>query len=285
MVLSRAIVRDTVSTDEAASKIGYVTMGMAVVPMVAPAIGGLLDELYGWQASFVLTLAFGILAFAVIFLDLGETNRRKSTSLVSQFGDYPQLFRSRRFWGYTITAAFTSGTFFAFLGGGPYVATEMMGLRPSEYGLYFGLISVGYMFGNFLTGRFSRRVGIDRMMLAGNVLSAVGMIGALLLFHFGLDHALSLFGPAALVGLGNGMTLPNATVGIVSVRPHLAGSASGLGGSMQIGGGAALSMIAGALLAPGTGPFPLIWVMLLSSIGAVAATLYVMHVARSAGEI
>src|SRR5690606_10697078 len=40
MVLSRAIVRDMVGTDEAASKIGYITMGMAVVPMAAPAIGG-----------------------------------------------------------------------------------------------------------------------------------------------------------------------------------------------------------------------------------------------------
>ena len=40
MVLSRAIVRDTVPQDQAASMIGYVTMGMAVVPMLGPAIGG-----------------------------------------------------------------------------------------------------------------------------------------------------------------------------------------------------------------------------------------------------
>lgn len=285
MVLSRAIVRDTVSTDEAASKIGYVTMGMAVVPMVAPAIGGVLDEIYGWQAAFALTLGFGAIAFVIIFLDLGETNRRKSASLLDQVSGYPQLLGSRRFWGYAATAAFTSGTFFAFLGGGPYVATEMMGLSPSGYGFYFGLISVGYMAGNFLTGRFSRRVGINPMMLAGNVFSVLGMTAALLLFASGHDHALSLFGPAALVGLGNGMTLPNATVGMVSVRPHLAGSASGLGGALQIGGGAALSMVAGALLAPDTGPYPLIWMMLLSSIAGVAATLYVMHVARSAGEL
>lgn len=47
MVLGRAIVRDTVDTDEAASRIGYITMGMALVPMVAPMIGGLLDEIHG----------------------------------------------------------------------------------------------------------------------------------------------------------------------------------------------------------------------------------------------
>src|SRR5690554_911819 len=73
MVLSRAIVRDTVSTDEAASRIGYITMGMSVVPMIGPFVGGLLDEYYGWQASFLLILMFGTLAFAIIYLDLGET--------------------------------------------------------------------------------------------------------------------------------------------------------------------------------------------------------------------
>jgi hypothetical protein len=50
------------------------------------------------------------------------------------------------------------------------------------------------------------------------------------------------------VGLGNGMVLPNATSGMLSVRPHLAGTASGLGGAIMLGGGAALSALAGALL-------------------------------------
>ena len=39
MVLSRAVVRDLYPPNEAASRIGYVTMGMALVPMIAPAIG------------------------------------------------------------------------------------------------------------------------------------------------------------------------------------------------------------------------------------------------------
>jgi len=52
MVLSRAIVRDMVPQDQAASMMAYVTMGMAVVPMISPAIGGVLDQTFGWQANF-----------------------------------------------------------------------------------------------------------------------------------------------------------------------------------------------------------------------------------------
>ncbi len=285
MVLSRAIIRDTVDADSAASRIGYVTMGMTLVPMIGPFIGGFLDELYGWQATFYLALAFGVFSFVVVYLDLGETNDRRTSSMLAQLKSYPELFSARRFWGYTATAAFASGAFFAFLGGGPYVATQILHLTPSQYGTYFILISIGYMIGNFSSGRFSRQIGLNRMMLAGNVIASCGMLLSLFLFSMGYMHPLSLFGPSLLLGMGNGMTLPNANAGIVSVRPHLAGSASGLGGALQIGGGAALSVLAGLLLTPDSGPYPLIWIMLSASSLGIVASLYVMHVARQRGDI
>ena len=285
IVLSRAIVRDTVHADLAASRIGYITMGMAVAPMLAPIAGGFLDELYGWQSTFLLTLAFGILSFTVVFFDLGETNKRPSSNIRAQFATYPELFVSRRFWGYTLTASFTSGAFFAFLGGAPYVATEMLGLSPSGYGIYFAVISFGYMAGNFISGRFSARIGINRMLLIGNLVAVLGMALSIFLFWKGYFHPLTLFGCTAFTGLGNGITLPNANAGIVSVKPHLAGSASGLGGSLQIGGGAVLAAFTGTLLSAESGPYPLLWVMLISSVLGVLSTLYIMHVARTAGEL
>ncbi len=275
MVLSRAIVRDTVDASEAASRMGYITMGMALVPMIGPMIGGFLDEIYGWKAAFLLTLAFGAVTMVVVYSDLGETNKRRSSGLAAQFATYPALLRSPLFWGCSLTAAFTSGAFFAFIGGGPLVATDMLGLAPSGYGVYFGIISAGYLVGNFLSGRFSGRVGINRMMLAGGAIASTGVVLSLSLFAMGLHHPLSLFGPALFLGIGNGITLPNANAGIVSVRPDLAGSASGLGGALQIGGGALLSVLAGALLAPDSGPYPLLWVMLFSSSAAILTALFV----------
>src|SRR5690606_10711277 len=76
-VLARAGVRDPVGTTEAASQLGYITMGTAVVPMIGPTIGGFLDELYGWQASFWLILGFGVVSFLFAWFDLPETNRHR----------------------------------------------------------------------------------------------------------------------------------------------------------------------------------------------------------------
>mgnify|MGYP000974175294 CR=1 FL=1 len=72
MVLSRAVVRDMVADDEAASMIGYVTMGMSLVPMIGPVIGGVLDEAFGWKANFGLLLGLGVIVLGLTWADLGE---------------------------------------------------------------------------------------------------------------------------------------------------------------------------------------------------------------------
>lgn len=279
IVLSRAVVRDTVEhIDDAASRIGYVTMGMAMVPMVAPTIGGFLDEIQGWQATFWFAALFGIFGLVLVYFDLGETNKSPASNMMEQVRSYPQLFQSRRFWGYTLTAAFSSGCFFAFLGGGPFIATEFLHMSPSGYGIYFGLVALGYMFGNYLSGRFSRMVGTTKMMMSGCLIVVAGIAFSIVLFNTGYIHPLSLFLPAGIIGIGNGMTLPNATAGMVSIRPRLAGAASGLGGTLQLGGGALMALLAAAVLNADSGPNPLLYVMMLSAVLAVATAAYVILV-------
>ncbi|MHC0053862.1 multidrug effflux MFS transporter [Actibacterium sp. D379-3] len=285
MVLSRAVVRDMVPQAEAASMIGYVTMGMSMVPMVSPAIGGVLDEAFGWKANFAVLLLAGSALLALIWADLGETAPRRKTSLIAQLRETPELIRSRRFWGYALTSAFAAGTFFAFVGGAPFVGTEVFGLSPSALGLYFGMSALGYLVGNFLSGRFSVRIGINRMILGGAILLVAGLLVSLLLFVLGATHPFSFFGLVTFVGMGNGMIMPNATSGMLSVRPSLAGTASGFGGAVTIGGSAALSALSGALLTPGRGVYPLLGIMLTSSLCVVLSMLYVLHAQRRADRL
>ncbi|MCC5989210.1 MAG: multidrug effflux MFS transporter [Pararhodobacter sp.] len=283
MALSRAIARDMVDEARAASMIGYVTMGMSVAPMLGPMIGGFLEEAFGWQASFHFLLILGVLMFALLWFDLGETSKRRPTSLAQQFREYPELFSSPRFWGYVAIAGFGSGVFFAYLGGGPFVGSEHFGLSASGVGLYFGLTALGYGFGNFLSGRYSVHVGTHKMVFWGSLLPAATVALLCVMEFAGVVSAEVFFGMFLFVGIGNGLLLPNATAGMLSVRPHLAGTASGVGAAFMIGLGAALSAIAGVLLKPGSGPMPLLLIMLVSSTLSVLAALYVIHRARRLG--
>ena len=283
MVLSRAIVRDITSDAEAASMIGYVTMGMSLVPMIGPVIGGWLDQAFGWQASFATLLVLGLAVTLLVWRDLGETASLRDTSILAQLREYPLLLTSQRFWGYCLSAAFASGCFFAYLGGAPFVGNQVFGLDSFHVGMLFALTAVGYAMGNFIAGRFSTRIGMNRMILLGTAATTAGL-GLLTLFTLmGLSHPFVFFGLTVPMGLGNGMALPNANAGILSVRPHLAGSASGLGGAIMIGGGAALASLAGALLTPGSTELPLILLMLTSSLASMAAIFWVLHRARRIG--
>jgi DHA1 family bicyclomycin/chloramphenicol resistance-like MFS transporter len=283
MVLSRAVVRDMVADAQAASMIGYVTMGMSLVPMIGPVIGGVLDDLYGWHANFALLLVLGAAVLALVWADLGETATLRKVSFVDQVRTYPTLLASRRFWGYTLAAAFASGCFFAYLGGAPYVGDKVFGLSSTHVGILFALTAIGYAAGNFFAGRFSVRIGMNRMILIGTVVTSVGLILLTLLTLAGLSGPTMFFGLTVFMGLGNGICLPNANAGMLSVRPDLAGTASGLGGAILIGGGAALAAFAGVLLGPGATEMPLILLMLASSLASVIAILFVIRRARQIG--
>lgn len=276
IVLSRAVVRDMVPDEEAASMIGYVTMGMAVVPMIGPAIGGWLDEMFGWHASFMLLFVFGVFVALLTWFDMGETAQSGSTSFEEQLKQYPELLKSHRFWGYCAAAAFASGAFFAYLGGAPFVGSEVFDLSPSVLGYYFGTPAVGYALGNFLSGRYSRQLGINRMVFWGTVVTSLGLVCLIVVYMLWSKHPVVFFGFLVTVGLGNGLVMPNAAAGMLSVRPRLAGSASGLGGAIMIGGGAVLSAFAGWMLTPGSGPMPLIAIMLATSLASVVSILYVI---------
>jgi len=283
LVLSRAVVRDMYAQDQSASMIGYVTMGMSVVPMVGPVIGGALDAAFGWQASFILLAVGGVGLFALIWADMGETAKSSGLSFTAQVRQYPELLKSQRFWGYCLGSAFSSGAFFAYLGGAPFVGTNVFQMDSATLGFFFGAPAVGYLVGNFLSGRFAVRVGVNRMMLAGALVSTAGLALLALVATSGAVTPGLFFGLMIFLGLGNGISLPSANAGMLSVRPHLAGSASGLGGAFMIGGGAALSALAGVLLVPGSGTLPLVLLMLATSMASVICALWVMRRARTVG--
>lgn len=283
IALSRAIIRDIYSSEESASKIGYVTMGMAIGPLIAPTLGGFLTETIHWRANFVVLLAMGSILLGVIYFTLGETNKTEFSSFRAQINQYPELFGSRRFWGLTLTAAFNSGAYYAFLGGGAFVAVNVYHMSPTEFGAYYAFLVSGYIVGNFFTGRFAARIGPSKMALLGSVVTVVGGLFPIFFLMVGFTHPLYVFIPLFLLSIGNGLTLPSVLAAMVSVRPHIAGSASGLGGTIQVGGAAIISVIAGLLVEIFSANYTLFVIMTASAFLSVLTTVYVIMRARTVG--
>ena len=223
-----AVIGDTVGKHRTVSRIGYMAMIWAIAPMFAPAFGGAVDRALGWRAIFC-CLA-GAAMFILFWFDLGETNRARSDTIAQQFRTCPALFRAPRFWAYGLCLSFSVGAFYAFLAGAPLAATSAYELDAGTLGVFMGVTTLGYIFGGFLSRRYAGRVPLTTMMIAGRIVACACPFIGLTLYLAGFRNVAALFGPCILIGVGNGLTMPSANAGLLSVRPDLAGSAAGLAG-------------------------------------------------------
>jgi MFS transporter, DHA1 family, multidrug resistance protein len=105
------------------------------------------------------------------------------------------------------------------------------------------------------------------MVFLGSCLVLVGIVLAAGLTLAGLWTPLAVFGPMMLATFGNGLSVPNAQAGAVSVDPLLAGTASGLAGFTQMLVAALVSQAVG-MLQNGT-PYPMLGFM----VGCAAISL------------
>ncbi|PPD15399.1 MAG: hypothetical protein CTY25_06550 [Methylobacterium sp.] len=271
LTLSRTMIRDLYERDSAASMIAYVTMAMVIAPMLSPILGATIDDLLGWRAILLFCGILGLISFLIAAPILPET--RPASLVAATAGDVArrtgELLRNRRFMGYWGAGAFCSGLFFAFLGTAPHLMIEVLGRPKTEYGLWFMTLSLGYMAGNFISGRFSPKLGGDRLIFGGNV---CGLVGALLILAgaaYGWLHPLALFIPAMVASFGNGLVLPNSIAAGVGINPLAAGAGSGLLGFGQMGIGAVASYLGGKLI--GDTAMPLAAIMTVCAVLALAS--------------
>lgn len=271
MALSRAIVRDLHQPAEAARLLGVIGMAMALAPLLGPVLGGALDEMFGWRANFFAFALMGAVMLALVWRDLGETNLTPSASFTAQFRAYPELVRNGLFWSYCALLVFSVGGFYAFIGGAARVGEAIYGLSPAWIGLGMGSISGGFMLGNYLTGRLAGRFGAVWLMVTGRWVATLGPALAFAIIWSGASSPYVLFAGAIAVGLGNGLTLPSANAGVMSVNPRLAGSASGLSGALTIAGGAVFTTLSAGLVGGGRGDQWLLALMVATSAAGLAA--------------
>lgn len=284
MVLSRAIIRDMAPPEEAARLLGVVGMAMALAPLLGPILGGGLDEIFGWRSNFVAFAIMGAVLFVICFRDLGETNLTPSATFMAQFKTYPQLFRASLFWAYTACLVFSVGGFYAFLGGAPQVGEALYGLTPALLGVGMGSISMGFMLGNFLVGRWSgsktkpAKVSMIQLIIWGRWVGTLGPLAAMGLIWVGVSHPVVMFGGAVFVGLGNGLTLPGANAGAMSVHPSLAGSASGLSGALTVAGGAVITSLVASMVGGPMGIYVLLGAMCVTSLAGLFAAYMIRRI-------
>lgn len=237
-VLGRAVVRDVYPRDRAAQVMSYMAMAMALAPAIAPIVGGYLQVLFGWQATFATAALLGVCLLFLVLAQLPETNAYRNPEATRPgrlLANYTALIADPSYRGYVAIQTTVFAGLFSFISGGSFVLIDGLGLSPDRFGLCFTVVVLGFMSGTFASGRLTRRLGVDRMILIGLTLClAAGLPMAALAFA-GHASVAGVVAPVALFLCGAGFVLPNAMAGAIGPFPQMAGSASALMGFTQMG--------------------------------------------------
>jgi DHA1 family bicyclomycin/chloramphenicol resistance-like MFS transporter len=251
IVLARAMVRDLYSGSRAGRELSVIGAVMALAPVLAPVVGGLLQTGFGWRSVFFVLAAAGVAGAGVVWLLLPETLAQRAAepvSVSSMAKSYGIIARNPAYLAYLGLAATSYAGLFAWISGASFVLQDLYGLSAFTFGFAFAFGSIGYMSGSTLSARLSHRLGLDGVLGLGGLANAVGglmMVGAVAL---GLTSAASLVLPIAIYLAGLGMVLPQSIAGAMTPFPERAGAASSLLGFVQQSVAAVFGAIVGLLL-------------------------------------
>lgn len=272
MVIARAVVRDL--SDRGVDPVrlmAQLMIVMGVAPVLAPLFGGWVAGAFGWRAIFWALAMVGSLVLVVVALFLPDTlppERRRRVPPLGVAADYLGLLRDPRFAAAALPGATAISGMFAYIAGSPAVFIGLHGVRPEQYGLYFGAGAVGVIAVSVATGRLAPRFGRERVY--GAALLALAATAAIVLAAAATGAGFGWLWAALLLHLASlGAVLPMSSVLSVQPFPRMAGTASALFGALQF----SLGALAGALLAalPEGSAVPMAAVMAGCAVAAASA--------------
>jgi DHA1 family bicyclomycin/chloramphenicol resistance-like MFS transporter len=257
IVLARAMVRDLYSGRRAGRELSVIGAVMALAPVVAPVVGGILQTLFGWRSIFFTLVASGLAGAAIVWTLLPETLKQRAPEPISAASiarSYGIVARNRAYLAYMGLASGSFAGLFAWISGSSFVLQQLYGLAPFAFGLAFAVGSLGYMAGSTLSARLARRLDLDAILGWGCCANAIGGLGMVAAVAFGMTSASSLVVPMAVYLAGLGMVLPQSIAGAMTPFPERAGAASSLFGFVQQTVSALFGALVGVLLGQSAWP-------------------------------
>ena len=236
--VGRTILSDCFEIKEAAKQMSKMTAIMAVIPITCFIFGGFLADFLGWRTNLVALGVISLLLIICMLLMLQETleTKAKSISFYNMFLVYKGLVKNNSFNFFTVTTAMQTSMFFAMNGFMPYEFARK-GVSISEFGIWFSLTSVGYIFGNIINSRLSPLLGLEKMCLIGTVCSFTTVFIFFINNNFLENGPLALSLICILFGCSNGFAVANSMTGAINSSKSNKGAASGLMGAFQVGSG------------------------------------------------
>lgn len=249
-IASRAMIRDAHDAQAAHRAMAQVILLFAVAPAIAPVLGALLHDLFGWRSVFVfLALLGGVLLIMTIFIE--ETlasHKRKSFHPTSVLRVYARTLQHQQFVAMTLSLAFGFAGIFLYIAGSPSVIYDFLGLGTNDFGLQFIPMVSGMMLGAFVSSKLAHRWLPRRIIFTGFSIIVMAVVLNILQASLLEAGVLNIIGPLVIYAFGLAIIMPAITILALDCFPENRGAAASMQGFFQMSINAGIAGIAVPLL-------------------------------------
>lgn len=274
IVVVMSMVRDLTEGAAAAQLYALLNTIVALGPIVAPAIGGVIGAHYGWRGVMFALGVSGIIVFINTLCTLEESLAVKDRIKLN-FGsitkNYLNILKNKVFIFNLLALSAVYFFLFAYIGGSSFVYQTGYGLSSEQFGLVFGLTSISLILGASSSAYFVKKIPISLLALIGALVMMVGSATCIAM-HI-LD--IGLIGTVSGIALGLfGLGILEATLMAIAMASQkmALGSSAALLGAVPMLLSSTATPVAGQLVEVDT----LYWLMLLGAIGPLILLLVFM---------
>lgn len=156
--LAYVVIADHYSKEEQVKMLGILNGVVSASLAFAPVVGSFINMYHGWRGNFIVLLMMGLVALFMCTFFIPEDQKRDegvSLSLTS----YLPLLRSPIYMRYFYGIVFLIVAFWTFIGMGPIVYMEGMGIPIHQFGFYQGTVAGAFCVVSFLSPMIMNKFG------------------------------------------------------------------------------------------------------------------------------
>lgn len=249
-MISPAMMGDALNEQETAKASVYYSLIYSLVPILAPVIGGHIQDAFNWRANFVFLLIVAAVFFVLALIKLPETHQpgpEHRLNLKNLIRNQWTILSHLGYLSAVISMLFNWSMIMVFSIVAPFILQQDLGYSATVYGYSALFIGLGFMIGNFSVGKLQKRFNTERIIQVTIYFSVVIALIQLLLALMGHINIVTVIAPSFLLIICAGIIFPCQYAKASTTFTNLAGTAGSLIGVLILGGAVIITAILSAI--------------------------------------
>ncbi len=164
--ISIAMVRDNFSGDYMAKIMSFIVAIFILVPVVAPALGKLVLDAFGWRSIFIGQLIFGTIIMVWLWKRQPETLHPTNKIKISKslfINGLKEFLKFKSSIAFTLISGFITGSFMVYISASQEIFQNQYNM-VEEFPYVFAALAISVGFATFLNGTFVLKYGMYKLV-------------------------------------------------------------------------------------------------------------------------